>query len=131
MPARRLPNDVHRRKGSLRADRHHVPEIPEGDGVGEPPHHLSAEAGEVWNDLAAEAYWLRPVDRAALEVAALAMLRLRRAIPTAAETSAASKALAALGLSPAARGQVAGLSPTRPDPKPDDPLAEFTVARAR
>lgn len=113
MPARRLPDAWHQKRGTYRADRHGTNRpatAPPAERVGDPPAHLSPEAVEVWQALAVAGWWLGEVDRAALEVACFALLAMR-AEPKAASITAASKALADLGLSPRARGAVVGLSP--------------------
>lgn len=113
MPTPRIPPEMHRKRGSWRADRHgsqSAPTAPPTATVGEPPAHLSELAAEVWRELSVAGWWLTPADRAPLEVACHAQVALRGG-PTAALLSAASKSLADLGLTPRARGAVVGLSP--------------------
>lgn len=113
MPAPRISDEMHRKRGSYRADRHgtnHPASAPPAERVGPPPEHLGPEARDVWRQLSTAGWWLSVTDRAALEVACFALLAMR-AEPKAASITAASKALADLGLSPRARGAVVGLTP--------------------
>jgi hypothetical protein len=120
--------DTHRARGTFRADRHAAaPEAP-GEGLGACPVHLTGAAAEVWSELRAECHWLRPVDRLAAEVACRAVASLRAVeAPTPAAVTAAARALAAIGSSPQARGEVTAIPARRPEA---DPLDEFAPRAA-
>jgi hypothetical protein len=111
MPRGRIPNEMHRRRGSLDPSRHKTG-APAGDPVGDPPPYMDSRMREVWAELAASAPWIGPSDRGALEVAARALDALRRSPGADASPALIGQVRAALdsiGLSPKSRGALGGL----------------------
>lgn len=104
-----------------------------GEAVGDPPAYLQANAKAVWRELAASLGWLIREDRAALELASVALGQVRTmakdAAPVPASLLAASNtALGKLGANPSDRAKVAAAPD---DDDPDDPWAQFeTKGRA-
>lgn len=99
-----------------------------GRPLGPAPKHLKGNAQAVWQEMAGALGWLQHEDRAALEVAAVAIGQIRDTLaagePCAASLlSAANSALGRLGASPADRSKVSA-APSEPQ---DDPFARFEI----
>lgn len=98
-----------------------------GEAVGDPPAYLKTNAKAAWKEMAASLGWLIREDRAALELASVALGQVRDFVragePVPASLLAASNtALGKLGANPSDRAKVA----TAPDDDdPDDPWAQF------
>lgn len=97
--------------------------------VGKAPAYLDKEAKAVWSELARDLGWLVLEDRAALEVASLAVGQVRKMHRagepiTGALFAAMNASLGKLGASPADRSKV-NATPPEDD---DDPFAAFDAA---
>lgn len=95
--------------------------------VGNPPEYLGKEAKAVWRELSASLGWLIREDRAAIELASVALGQVREFVkagePVPASLMAASNtALGKLGATPADRAKVAMPAD---DGDEDDPFAAF------
>ena len=100
-----------------------------GAAIGAPPAYLDAGARAVWRELARDLGWLVREDRAALEVASLAVGQVRALHKagepvTAALISAMGAALGKLGATPADRSKVNTGAPE----DDGDPFAAFDPA---
>lgn len=98
-----------------------------GEPVGNPPEYLGKEAKAVWGELSASLGWLIREDRAAVELASVALGQVREFVkagePVPASLMAASNtALGKLGATPADRAKVA--MPADDDDE-HDPWAQF------
>lgn len=100
-----------------------------GQPVGKPPAHLNATCKAVWRDLSASLGWLVKEDRAALELASVALGQVRDFVkqgePVPASLLAASNsAIGKLGATPTDRQKVT-MQPD--DDDIDDPWRAFEV----
>lgn len=98
-----------------------------GDPVGDPPAYLKTTAKAVWRELAVSLGWLVREDRAAVELASVALGQVREFVkagePVPASLLAASNtALGKLGATPSDRAKVA-VAPD--DGEDDDPWKAF------
>ena len=131
MPAPKTPLSKARLTGAAAKDPQRFRDRTEprtsGEAVGTAPAYLPDTAKAVWRELAASLGWLIREDRAALELASVALGQVRDLVkarePVPASLLAASNtSLGKLGATPSDRAKV-----TMPadEPDPDDPWAQF------
>jgi phage terminase small subunit len=135
MPAQRKPSALQERKGAFRKDPQRRRRDPKGKGAlpANPPRHLALneKLAETWREVVA---WLPAgiatgSDRFVVERLVRLLHRSRsRGSWKAADESQLRAYLNALGLSPAARANLAGAGSDKP---PENPFARFGGARDR
>lgn len=123
MPNNRTPDNVHRLKGTWRADRHARDSIPVIPMDPKPPAGLTPPEVEAWNELAVSCKaYLAQSDRAYLEVAARLMAASRAGTTKAAHETLLMKALDKIGATPAGRAR---LHPINASAGPSNPFEEL------
>lgn len=91
--------------------------------IGDAPDTLDIASQEIWNDMAAEAFWLTSADRFLLEIAAKYMAYFRMGGNDTKTIGQLITVLNKLGFGPAERSKISGPAPKKDES--EDPFDEF------
>jgi phage terminase small subunit len=92
--------------------------------IGDPPETLAEDAAIVWEEMAAEGFWLTSADRFQLEIAAKYMAYFRIGGSDTKTIGQLIAVLNKLGFSPAERSKINGPKPAE-EKESEDPFAQF------
>lgn len=126
MPTPRKPNNIHILQGTLRKDRHGVPEAKLQPMDPTPPDHLEAAEVAAWDELAVQCKpYLAQSDRVSVEIAARLLAGSRAGSNSAAADTLLQRLLEKLGACPAGRARLHPINAGQPEVNPFDEFDEL------